>query len=207
MSIAFALLAGAAGYWGLVEAPGLVRSPNDAAVIAASRTVPRGLIKDRAGKVLASNKKDANGELYRTYAGRAFSQVVGYASSQYGRAGLEREFDAELSGLAGDPVADAFAKFGADRYDPKDLTLSLSYDLQRAAVAALGNRRGAVVMLDPATGEILALASTPTYDASAIANPSNGARRRSRPCRATPHSRSSRGRRSGATCRARCSRS
>ena len=66
------------------------------------------------------------------------------------------------------------AKFGADRYDPKDLTLSLSYDLQRAAVAALGKRRGAVVMLDPATGEVLALASTPTYDASAIADPSDG---------------------------------
>ena len=172
LSIAFGLLAGAAGYWGVVEAPGLVRSPNDAAVIAAARTVPRGLIKDRTGKVLADNKKDANGELYRVYAGRAISQVVGYASSVYGRAGLERSYDAELSGLAGDPVSDALAKFGADRYDPKDLTLSLSYDLQRAAVAALGKRRGAVVMLDPATGEVLALASTPTYDASAIADPS-----------------------------------
>jgi peptidoglycan glycosyltransferase len=172
LSIAFGLLAGAAGYWGVVEAPGLVRSPNDAAVIAAARTVPRGLIKDRTGKVLADNKKDGNGEQYRVYASRAISQVVGYASSVYGRAGLERSYDAELSGLAGDPVSDALAKFGADRYDPKDLTLSLSYDLQRAAVAALGKRRGAVVMLDPATGEILALASTPTYDASAIADPS-----------------------------------
>ncbi len=36
---------------------------------------------------------------------------------------------------------------------------------------ALGKRRGAVVMLDPKTGEVLALASTPTYDASAIADP------------------------------------
>ena len=133
--------------------------------------MPRGLIKDRTGKVLADNKKDANGESYRVYAGRQISQVVGYASTTYGRAGLERSFDAELTGLAGDPFADAFAKFGADRYDPKDLTLSLSWDLQKAAVAALGKRRGAVVMLDPTTGEVLALASTPTYDASAIANP------------------------------------
>jgi penicillin-binding protein A len=171
ISLAFGLLAGASGYWAVVEAPGLVRSPNDAAVIASARTVPRGKILDRTGKVLADNKKDANGEFYRVYAGRATSQVVGYASSVYGRAGLERAYDAELSGLAGDPITDAFAKFGADRYDPKDLTLSLSYDLQRAAVAALGKRRGAVVMLDPSTGEILALASTPTYDASAIADP------------------------------------
>ena len=110
----------------MVAAPDLVSSPNDAAVIAAARTVPRGLIKDRNGTVLASNKKDANGEQYRVYAGRAISQVIGYASPLYGRAGLERAYDAELTGLAGDPLTDAFAKFGADRYDPKDLTLSLS---------------------------------------------------------------------------------
>ena len=171
LSIGFALIAGAAGYWAVVEGPDLASSPNDAAVIAAARTVARGKILDRTGKVLASNKKDANGEQYRVYAGRAISQVVGYASTLYGRAGLERAYDAELTGLAGDPVADAFAKFGADRYDPKDLTLSLSYDLQKAAVAALGKHRGAVVMLDPQTGEVLALASTPTYDASTISNP------------------------------------
>jgi len=171
LSIAFAVLAGAAGYWGVVAAPDLVSSPNDAAVIAAARTVLRGVIRDRDGTVLASNKKDANGEQYRVYAGRAISQVIGYASPIYGRAGLEREYDAELTGLAGDPLSDAFAKFGADRYDPKDLTLSLSYDLQKAAVAALGKRRGAIVMLDPKTGQVLALASTPTYDASTIANP------------------------------------
>ncbi|MEO8572208.1 MAG: penicillin-binding protein 2 [Chloroflexota bacterium] len=171
LALAFGVLAAAAGYWGVVQAPDLVNSPNDAAVIAAARTVPRGLIKDRTGKVLAGNKTDANGEGHRVYASRAVSQVVGYASSQYGRAGLERTYDDELSGLAGDPLSDALAKFGADRYDPKDLTLALSLDLQKAAIAALGNHRGAVVMLDPSTGEVLALASTPTYDASAIANP------------------------------------
>ena len=171
ISLAFALLAGAAGYWGVIRAESLATSPDDAAVIAAARTVPRGLIKDRDGRILASNKKDANGEYYRVYAGRAFSQVVGYASTIYGRAGLERAYDAELTGLAGDPVRDAFAKFGSERYDPKDLTVSLAYDLQRAAVAALGKRRGAVVMLDPRTGEVLALASTPNYDASLIADP------------------------------------
>jgi penicillin-binding protein A len=171
LSIAFAILAGAAGYWGVIRSPELVRSPDDAAVIAAARTVPRGRILDRTGTVLARNTADANGELYRVYAGPAISQVVGYASRLYGEAGLERAYDAELSGLAGDPLADAFAKFGADRYDPQDLTLSISYDLQKAAVSALGNRRGAVVMLDPRTGGVLALASTPTYDAAAIANP------------------------------------
>jgi peptidoglycan glycosyltransferase len=175
LSVAFAVLAGAAGYWGVIRAPDLSRSPDDAAVISAARTVPRGRILDRDGAVLARNQADENGELFRVYPSATLSQVVGYASRIYGRAGLERTFDAELTGLAGDPLTDAFAKFGADRYDPKDLTLSLSFDLQRSAVSALGKRRGAVVMLDPRTGEVLALASTPTYNASDLADPATAA--------------------------------
>lgn len=175
LSVAFAILAGAAGYWGVVRSTELARSPDDAAVIAASRTVPRGRILDRDGTVLARNEADENGELFRVYISATVSQVVGYASRIYGRAGLERTYDAELTGLAGDPLTDAFAKFGADRYDPKDLTLSLSYDLQKAASAGLGKQRGAVVMLDPRSGEVLALASTPTYAASRLANPATAA--------------------------------
>ncbi|MEA2578705.1 MAG: penicillin-binding protein [Chloroflexota bacterium] len=171
LSIAFGVLAGAGGYWAVIKAPELVRSPYDPAVIAAARTVPRGIIRDRDGTTLARNETDPNGELYRVYRGPAISQVVGYASPRYGRAGLELAYDAELSGLAGDPVSDALRKFGTDPYDPKDLTLSLSYDLQRAAVRALGKHTGAVVMLDPRNGEILALASTPTYSASALTDP------------------------------------
>ena len=172
IALAFGSLAAAAGYWGVVVAPDLVRSPYDAAVIAASRTVERGRDPRPAGAVLARNERDENGELYRAYANQAVSQVVGYSSRRFGSAGLERAYSAELAGLAVDPLADALRKFGGDLYDPQDLHLSLSYDLQRAAIRALGDRKGAVVMLDPTTGEILALASTPTYDASAIADPS-----------------------------------
>ena len=175
IAIAFGSLAAAAGYWGVIVAPDLVRSPNDAAVIAASRTVERGEILDRTGRVLARNERDDNGELYRAYANQAISQVVGYYSRRFGSAGLERAYSAELAGLATDPLADALRKFGGDPYDPQDLHLSLDYDLQRAAIRALGDQKGAVVMMDPTTGEILALASNPTYDASAIADPRTAA--------------------------------
>jgi penicillin-binding protein A len=171
LALSFGVLAGAGGYWAVVRSEELVRSPYDPAVIAASRTVPRGRILDRHGTVLARNEKDANGELYRVYRGTAASQVIGYASTRFGQAGLELAYDAELAGLAGDPLADALRKFGSHPYDPKDLQLAISWDLQRAAVRALGDRRGAIVMIDPRNGEVLALASTPVYDASAIANP------------------------------------
>jgi peptidoglycan glycosyltransferase len=105
------------------------------------------------------------------------SHVVGYASRKYGTAGLERTYNAELLGLAGtDPFGDLTQKFNGPSDRRLGLQLSLDLRLQRAAVKALGNDKGAVVMLDPTTGEILALASTPTYDASAIADPATATR-------------------------------
>ncbi|HET9456880.1 MAG TPA: penicillin-binding transpeptidase domain-containing protein, partial [Candidatus Limnocylindrales bacterium] len=113
-----------------------------------------------------------NGEPYRLYADRAVSPVVGYASRRYGAAGLERSFGSALTGVTDpDPIRNMLKKFQADPYDPQVLTLSLSLPLQRAAIRGLGANRGAVVMLDPRTGEVVVLASTPIYDASAIANP------------------------------------
>jgi len=176
LALAFAALAGGAGYWQVVRSTDLSTSPDDPAVISAVRHVPRGRILDRRGTVLASNKLDANKEPYRSYRDPVMSPVIGYASRQYGMAGLELAYDAQLAGLRrSDPVADMLTKFQAKRYDPQDITLSLSLQLQRAAVRGLGRDQGAVVMLDPRTGEVLALASTPTFNASALANPTTAA--------------------------------
>ncbi len=173
LTVAFAGIALGAGYWQVIRSPDLSRAPDNPAVIAAARNVVRGTIVDRDGKVLAANKRSADtGEPYRVYADRAFSTVIGYASTDFGTAGLERSWNAELTGVSNrDPIGDLLRKFRTDPYDPQRLTLGISSVLQRAAVAGLGTDRGAVVMLDPTTGEILALASTPTYDTSAIANP------------------------------------
>jgi penicillin-binding protein A len=170
--VAFAGIALGAGYWQVLRAPDLSRAPGNPAVIAAARNVVRGAIVDRDGKVLASNKRSADtGEPYRVYADRGLSTVIGYATTDFGAAGLELSWNAELTGVSSDPVGDVLRKFRSDPYDPQKLTLGISSVLQRAAIAGLGDDRGAVVMLDPTTGEILALASTPTYDTSAIANP------------------------------------
>ena len=173
LTVAFAGIALGAGYWQVIRSPDLSRAPDNPAVIAAARNVIRGTIVDRDGKVLASNKRSADsGEPYRVYADRAFSTVIGYASTDFGTAGLERSWNAELTGVsARDPIGDLLRKFQSDPYDPQKLTLGISTALQRAAIQGLGADRGAVVMLDPTTGEILALASTPTYDSAAIANP------------------------------------
>jgi penicillin-binding protein A len=173
LTVAFAGLALGAGYWQVLRSPDLSNAPDNPVVIAAARNVVRGQILDRDGKVLASNRRNPDtGEPFRIYTDQAFSTVIGYATPQFGTAGLERSWNAQLTGVSnGNPIGDLLRKFQTDPYDPQKLTLGISSALQRAAIEGLGNDRGAVVMLDPATGEILALASTPTYDASAITNP------------------------------------
>jgi peptidoglycan glycosyltransferase len=173
LTVAFGGLALGAGYWQVLRSPDLSEAPDNPVVIAAARNVVRGQIVDRDGKVLASNRRnERTGEPYRVYPDRAFSTVIGYASSTFGTAGVERSWNAQLTGLSnGNAIGDVLRKFQTDPYDPQQLTLGISSTLQGAAVDALGDDRGAVVMLDPATGEVLALASTPTYDAGAIANP------------------------------------
>jgi peptidoglycan glycosyltransferase len=172
LAVAFGGLALGAGYWQVIESANLSTSGDDAAVIAAARNVLRGEIFDRDGVRIAWNKRDKNGEPYRVYASTALAPALGYASRQFGTTGLEHAWNAQLSGvISADPLRELTRKFRAEPSDPQALRTSLVLKLQEAAVAALGKNRGAIVMLDPRTGEVLALVSTPTFDASAIANP------------------------------------
>lgn len=175
LALAFGVLAGGAGYWQVVEAQRLSSAPDNPSVIALARRVLRGEIVDREGRWLARSSRDRNGEAVREYRDPAVSHVVGYASRRFGTTGLERTYNGELLGLGS---AGAFGgllgKFGTPPDDQLGLRLALDLRLQRAAVAGLGGNRGAVVMLDPATGEVLVLASTPTFDASAVVDPAGG---------------------------------
>jgi peptidoglycan glycosyltransferase len=161
----------------LAEAERLSTAPDNPSVVAIARRALRGEIEDRNGLWLARSDRDANGEALRWYRDDTISQVVGYASRKYGTVGLERTYNAELLGLTGaGTLSDLLGKFTSVPDRRLGLRLTLDLRLQRAAIRALGSNTGAVVMLDPVTGEILALASTPVYDASAIADPSTATR-------------------------------
>lgn len=94
-----------------------------------------------------------------------------------GKVGLERHYEALLHGDAGYQNVETNAHGRVlrvlERFDPRpgqDLALHLDFRLQRIATEALGNQRGAVVALDPATGGVLALVSTPAFDGNQFVN-------------------------------------
>jgi penicillin-binding protein 2 len=88
-----------------------------------------------------------------------------------GRSGIEQSYDQLLRGIDGsrDVIVDSHGrevgKLGTEPATPgKSLTLTIDLDIQRAAEIALGDRSGAMIAMDPHTGEVLALVSRPTFD-------------------------------------------
>jgi len=98
--------------------------------------------------------------------------AVNYSGTHHiGKTGIERFYEAELHGQVGYEEVETNARGRVlrvlKRTDPKpgkDIVLSLDIKLQEAAEAALGGRRGAIVALDPRTGEVLAMVSQPSFD-------------------------------------------
>src|SRR5438874_13458299 len=93
------------------------------------------------------------------------------SGDQVGKTGLEREYNTVLVGKDGFKrvIVNSFGReMGKLQEEPyiggNDLVTTIDLDLQRAAEDAVGGQMGAVVALDPRTGEILALVSKPAYD-------------------------------------------
>jgi peptidoglycan glycosyltransferase len=166
--VGFAVLVGAMSWWQVVVAAPLEARPDNPALIAAHRSQPRGTIMDRNGTVLASTAV-VDDLARRTYLDQASTHLLGYASLRYGTAGVERAWDELLIGLRDpNPIHDVVNDVLQRPPEPHDLVLTIDHRLQAFAAAQLAGSLGAVVALDPATGEVLALTSSPTFDATAI---------------------------------------
>jgi len=175
LMLAFAVVSGSIAWWQVVEAQSLSTRTDNPEVIAARRSLPRGTIFDADGQVLASSEV-IDGLSRRTYADPAFTHVIGYSSLRFGSTGLERAFEDILVGQTDpNPIRDLIGDVLARKPQPRDLTLTIDRRLQDFAAEQLGADVGAVVALDPQTGAVLALVSTPTFDATLISGDPEGA--------------------------------
>jgi peptidoglycan glycosyltransferase len=140
-----------------------------------SLRVQRGKMFDRTGALLVDTVVVDNSfaariyPLAQQYDPAAFSNIVGFFSPRFGQSGLEATYGSYLSG-----ERDTYSQLRDTLLGkPKvgdDLTLTIDARLQAEAMRLLGERgRGAVVVLDPKTGAVLAMASNPGFDASQLA--------------------------------------
>ena len=174
--LVYGLLAGGLTYWQVVQAESLTADRANPLVLAAARNAPRGRILDSRGQVLATNVRTENGTQLRRYSYLSTTPIIGYRTIRFGNSGLERTYDDELIGLGQLSPADRLLrKFRPEPYEPKDLALSIDVRLQNRAFELLGDQQGAVVAIEPSTGRILALVSTPVYDPNRVVDPQGGA--------------------------------
>ncbi len=115
-----------------------------------------------------------NGQVIRDYPlGPAAVHIVGYGTLVRGDALLERAVAAPRESQTGKSWREKLTDFSREDDRPpvgQDLTLTIDFDLQRAAAEQLQGKRGALVMLNPQTGEILAMASSPGFDPGDVNN-------------------------------------
>ncbi|GAA2877453.1 peptidoglycan D,D-transpeptidase FtsI family protein [Streptomyces mexicanus] len=111
----------------------------------------------------------------RTYTdGELYAAVTGYSSQVYGATQLEGVYQDLLDG--GDSrLKTPLDTLTGERAEPGDVITTIDPDVQKAAYAALGDKKGAAVAIDPATGKILAVVSTPSYDPTVLSAGDSGA--------------------------------
>ena len=185
--VALGLLAAlivATTYWQTWATAGLSAREDNEIQRVAQFKIRRGLILASDGKtVLATNiRKKAQGQTlyFRSYPTHGFaSQTVGYSTQSRSRAGIERQENSYLTG-ANANLGTVFSTLG-DRLTGgtikgNNLVLTLNANAQKLAESLLVGKCGAAVVMNPKTGAVDVMASTPGYDPNLISEPAGYAK-------------------------------
>lgn len=137
-----------------------------------SYKVERGSILVSGDPIAYSTPTDDQYRFVRQYsAGEMYAPVTGYFSRTQGMTGLEAAMNQELSGLAGAQFFTRLARTVTGQ-QPQGSSIDTTIDpvVQQAAMDAMAGYEGAVVALDPSTGRVLAMVSTPSFDPSLLSS-------------------------------------
>lgn len=154
-------------YWQVIAADRLRDDPRNSRVLLTRTGRERGLIISADDQILAQSVGDpATSQRYlRHYPhGDLYAHTVGFSSLLFGDTGIENALAAKLvSGRDLTVTGIINALLGRD-VRARSVQLTLNHQLQMVADEALGGQTGAVVAIDPQTGEILAMVSSPGFD-------------------------------------------
>ena len=169
-------------YTQVIKADDYRADPNNKRTLVAEYSRQRGQITAAGGVVLArSDPVDDQYSYQRVYPGGAtYADLTGYYSMRYGPTGLERNQNEILSGEAPELIAGQLSDLITGR-DPRggNVELNIQPAVQQAAYTAMTEKNyvGAVVAIEPSTGKVLAMVSTPSYDPNPLASHSDAVQR------------------------------
>ena len=169
-SVLFALLVANLTLIMVVQANDYKNMPSNNHTLAREARTERGTISTYDNVVLAQSVLQDDGTYKRVYpSGTLAAHVVGYASEAYGTAGIEASYNDTLKGQRNYASWVDVVNAATDTGTPgNDVKLTINSTIQQAAEQALDGFNGACVVIDPETGAVLALASSPSYNASDI---------------------------------------
>ncbi len=152
-------------WWAIVRAPDLLERTDNPRRSIADRYVQRGKILDKNNNPISITEGES-GSFKRIYLYPDLAPITGYTHPVYGQAGLEATLDDYLRGLQGNPPSLIWWEHLQYGTPPPglDVRLSLDLTLQTKADELLGDTPGAIILMNAETGEILVMASHPTYD-------------------------------------------
>ncbi len=167
-SVLFAVLVANLTYIMVIKASDYQNMPGNSHVLMREARTQRGTISTADGVVLAESVPTGDGGYERVYpAGDLASQVVGYTSQRFGQSGIEASMNEALTGQESYATWEDAIKVLAGTPTPgNDVTLTINSEIQEAAQDALAGSVGACVVMDPNTGAVLAMATSPTYNAA-----------------------------------------
>lgn len=153
------------GWWAFYRSPVLLERTDNPRRAIADRFVPRGDILDRNNKTITTNQGVA-GEYVRHSVYPDLGPIAGYTHPVFGQSGLEATLDDYLRGMRGNPGLTIWWNHLLYGQPPPglDIRLTLDLDLQQTADEMLADHQGALVLMNADTGDILAIASHPTFD-------------------------------------------
>ncbi len=163
----FVALIGYLVYFQVVRSEDFINSPYNTRQDTFAEQVIRGEIRSADGQVLARTDVDSEGNETRVYPySNIFSHVVGYATQ--GKSGLESEANFELLTSHAFFLEQLRNQFQDQKNQGDNVITTLNATLQQTAYSALGDRNGAIVVMEPDTGKILAMVSKPDFDPNSI---------------------------------------
>ncbi|WNB87617.1 penicillin-binding transpeptidase domain-containing protein [Cellulomonas sp. ATA003] len=162
---------GAATWVQYVQAAQLNADPRNVRTLYREYDNFRGPIVVGGEPIASSTPVDDPFGFQRSYAqGPLYAHATGFYSVIFGRTGIERAANEVLTGTADSLFWSRIEDLVTGRQPQgSSVELTIHPAAQAAATAALGSQRGAVVALDPTTGAILALVSSPSFDPNVLA--------------------------------------